>query len=156
MCLPYPLPMCLPCPLPKWIGLPSLCTNPRCAAAPKAHKQSQFYCVKQSQLCCVRNHEQPRRGVSLLASTEQPVYRLSPLSPEGKGDLGESGGAPSLRVKKGTGDVFRELHKRAHPPRKNVVPLHREKVTTPNDIRSLTYCNTKFFCWWFFCEQQLS
>ena len=46
-------------------------------------------------------------GESLLASTEQPVYRLSPLSPEGKGDLGESGGAPSLRVKKGTGDDFR-------------------------------------------------
>ena len=32
---------------------------------------------------------------------------LSPLSPEGKGDLGESGGAPSLTVKKGTGDDFR-------------------------------------------------
>ena len=43
---------------------------------------------------CVNNHEQPLVGVRLLASTEQPVYRLSPLYPEGKGDLGESGGAP--------------------------------------------------------------
>ena len=47
--------------------------------------------------------------MSLFASTEQPVYRLSPLYPEGKGDLGESGGAPSLRVKKGTGDDFRRV-----------------------------------------------
>ena len=47
-------------------------------------------------------------GVRLFASTEQPVYRLSPLYPEGKGDLGESGGAPSLTVKKGTGDDFRK------------------------------------------------
>ena len=46
------------------------------AGAPSAHKQSQFYCVG--------NHEQPRRGESLFASTEQPVYRLSPLYPEGK------------------------------------------------------------------------
>ena len=57
---------------------------------------------------CVYNHEQPRRGESLFASTERPVYRLSPLYPEGKGDLGESGGAPSLRIKKGTGDDFRK------------------------------------------------
>ena len=49
-------------------------------------------------------------GESLLASTEQPVYRLSPLFPEGKGDLGESGGAPSLGVKKGTGDDFRKSY----------------------------------------------
>ena len=47
-------------------------------------------------------------GVRLFASTEQPVYRLRPLYPEGKGDLGESGGAPSLTVKKGTGDDFRK------------------------------------------------
>ena len=79
--------------------------NPQ--AAPSAHKQSQFYCVKQSQLCCVDNHEQPRRGVSLFASTGPAGQALSPLYPEGKGDLGESGGAPSLRVKKGTGDDFR-------------------------------------------------
>ena len=65
-------------------------------------------CVKQSQFYCVKLHEQPRRGESLFASTEQPVYRLSPLYPEGKGDLGESGGTPSLRVKKGTGDDFRK------------------------------------------------
>ena len=51
---------------------------------------------------CVKHHEQPRRGESLFASTEQPVYRLSPLYPEGKGDLGESGGAP-LQVKRGRG-----------------------------------------------------
>ena len=49
----------------------------------------------------------PFRGESLLASTEQPVYRLSPLSPEGKGDLGESGGAP-LQVKRGRGS-FRKI-----------------------------------------------
>ena len=30
---------------------------------------------------CVKHHEQPRRGESLFASTEQPVYRLSPLYP---------------------------------------------------------------------------
>ena len=42
------------------------------AWAPKAHKQSQ--------LCCVGNHEQPLVGESLFASTEQPVYRLSPPS----------------------------------------------------------------------------
>ena len=35
-------------------------------------------CVKQSQLCCVKLHEQLRRGESLFASTKQPVYRLSP------------------------------------------------------------------------------
>ena len=35
-------------------------------------------CVKQSQFYCVKLHEQPRRGVRLFASTEQPVYRLSP------------------------------------------------------------------------------
>ena len=39
------------------------------------------------------------------------------------------------------------MHSYAHPPIKKVVPLHRKKDTTPNDIRSLTYCNTKFFCW---------
>ena len=44
-------------------------------------------------------------GVRLFASTEQPVYRLSPLYPEGKGDLGESGGAPSLTPKKVAGEV---------------------------------------------------
>ena len=46
-------------------------------------------------------------GESLFASTGPAGQALSPLSPEGKGDLGESGGAPSLRVKKGTGDDFR-------------------------------------------------
>ena len=35
-------------------------------------------CVKHSQYYCVKLHEQPRRGESLFASTEQPVYRLSP------------------------------------------------------------------------------
>ena len=64
-------------------------------------------CVKHSQYYCVKLHEQPRRGVSLFASTEQPVYRLSPLYPEGKGDLGESGGAP-LQVKRGRGS-FRKV-----------------------------------------------
>ena len=34
--------------------------------------------------CCVDNHEQPRRGVSLFASTEQPVYRLEPPPEEGE------------------------------------------------------------------------
>ena len=59
----------------------------------------------------------PFRGVSLLASTGPAGQALSPLSPEGKGDLGESGGAPSLRVKKGTGDDFR----RASPSRRGRV-----------------------------------
>ena len=63
---------------------------------------------KQSQLCCVDNHEQPRRGESLFARTGPAGQALSPLYPEGKGDLGESGGAPYLRVKKGTGDDFRK------------------------------------------------
>ena len=48
-------------------------------------------------------------GESLLARTGPAGQALSPLSPEGKGDLGESGGAPSLRVKKGTGDDFRKI-----------------------------------------------
>ena len=39
-----------------------------------------FYCVKHSQFYCVDNHEQPLVGESLFASTEQPVYRLSPPS----------------------------------------------------------------------------
>ena len=51
----------------------------------------------------------PFRGESLFASTGPAGQALSPLSPEGKGDLGESGGAPSLRVKKGTGDDFRKI-----------------------------------------------
>ena len=63
---------------------PSLWSKEPCAAAPSAHKQSQFYCVKQSQFYCVDNHEQPRRGVRLFASTKQPVYRLEP-SPEERG-----------------------------------------------------------------------
>ena len=42
------------------------------AWAPKAHKQSQ--------LCCVGNHEQPRRGVSLFASTGPAGQALSPSS----------------------------------------------------------------------------
>ena len=46
-------------------------------------------------------------GESLFASTGPAGQALSPLSPEGKGDLGESGGAPSLTPKKGTGDDFR-------------------------------------------------
>ena len=33
-------------------------------------------------------------GASLFASTGPAGQALSPLSPEGKGDLGESGGAP--------------------------------------------------------------
>ena len=57
----------------------SVVYKPLAAAAPSAHKQSQ--------LCCVGNHEQPRRGESLFASTEQPVYQLSPLYPEGKGEI---------------------------------------------------------------------
>ena len=57
---------------------PPLWSKKTCAAAPSAHKQSQLCCVKQSQFYCVDNHEQPRRGVRLFASTEQPVYRLSP------------------------------------------------------------------------------
>ena len=44
-----------------------------------------------------------------LVCEYRPGQALSPLSPEGKGDLGESGGAPSLRVKKGTGDDFRKI-----------------------------------------------
>ena len=50
----------------------------------------------------------PFRGESLFARTGPAGQALSPLYPEGKGDLGESGGAPSLRVKKGTGDDFRK------------------------------------------------
>ena len=68
--------------------------NQSSAGAPKAHKQSQ--------LCCVDNHEQPRRGESLFARTGPAGQALSPLYPEGKGDLGESGGAP-LQVKRGRG-----------------------------------------------------
>ena len=83
----------------------TLCKTAHCIAyypeaAPTAHKQSQFYCVKQSQLCCVDNHEQPRRGVSLFASTEQPVYRLEPPSEEGEP---RGRWTPSLRVKRGLG-----------------------------------------------------
>ena len=48
-------------------------------------------------------------GESLFARTGPAGQALSPLSPEGKGDLGESGGAPSLTVKKGTGDDFRKI-----------------------------------------------
>ena len=65
-------------------------------AAPSAHKQSQFYCVG--------NHEQPRRGVSLFASTEQPVYRLSPSLLGGKG-LGREVD-PLFKAKEGTGVIF--------------------------------------------------
>ena len=48
------------------------------------------------------NHEQPFRGESLFARTGPAGQALSPLYPEGKGDLGESGGAP-LQVKRGRG-----------------------------------------------------
>ena len=67
-------------------------------------------CVKHSQFYCVKLHEQPRRGESLFARTGPAGQALSPLYPEGKGDLGESGGAPSLGVKKGTGDDFRKSY----------------------------------------------
>ena len=50
------------------------------AGAPSAHKHSQFYCVKQSQLCCVDNHGQPRRGVSLCARSGPAGQALSPAS----------------------------------------------------------------------------
>ena len=57
-------------------------------------------CVKHSQFYCVDNHEQPRRGESLFASTEQPVYRLEP-SPEEREP--RERWTPSLRVKRGLG-----------------------------------------------------
>ena len=44
----------------------------------------------------------PFRGESLFARTGPAGQALSPLYPEGKGDLGESGGAP-LQVKRGRG-----------------------------------------------------
>ena len=70
------------------------CENnlPCASAALSAHKHSQ--------LCCVDNHEQPRRGESLFASTEQPVYRLEP-SPEEREP--RERWTPSLRVKRGLG-----------------------------------------------------
>ena len=46
-------------------------------------------------------------GESLFASTEQPVYRLSPHLLR-RGGFRRGCGAPSLRVKKGTGDDFRK------------------------------------------------
>ena len=64
----------------------------RRAAAPSAHKQSQFYCVD--------NHEQPLVGESLFASTEQPVYRLEP-SPEER-EQGERW-SPFFKGKEGDG-----------------------------------------------------
>ena len=51
-------------------------------------------CVKQSQFYCVDNHEQPRRGESLFASTGPAGQALSPFPPEEGEDLGERGGAP--------------------------------------------------------------
>ena len=59
------------------------------AGAPTAHKQSQ--------LCCVDNHEQPRRGESLFASTKQPVYRLSPHLLRRGGFRRGGGASPSRR-----------------------------------------------------------
>ena len=46
-------------------------------------------------------------GESLFASTGPAGQALSPLYPEGEGDLGESGGAP-LQVKRGRGS-FRKI-----------------------------------------------
>ena len=43
------------------------------AGAPSAHKQSQFYCVKQSQLCCVKLHEQPFRARACLLVQARPA-----------------------------------------------------------------------------------
>ena len=71
--------------------------NKLCVAAPSAHKQSQLCCVKQSQFYCVGNHEQPRRGESLFASTEQPVYRLSPHLLRRGGFRRGGGASPSRR-----------------------------------------------------------
>ena len=47
-------------------------------------------------------------GESLFARTGPAGQALSPFPPEEGEDLGERGGAPSLRVKKGTGDDFRK------------------------------------------------
>ena len=63
-----------------WISVPKKLPGgiriQKSAGAPKA--------LRYSQLCCVDNHEQPRRGESLFASTKLPVYRLEP-SPEERG-----------------------------------------------------------------------
>ena len=70
------------------------------AAAPSAHKQSQFYCVKL--------HEQPRRGESLFASTERPVYRLEPSHEErGPGERWN----PFFKGKEGTGVIFENYNR---------------------------------------------
>ena len=43
------------------------------AWAPKAHKQSQLCCVKQSQFYCVKLHEQPFRARACLRVQARPA-----------------------------------------------------------------------------------
>ena len=59
------------------------------AGAPKAHKQSQ--------LCCVKLHEQPRRGESLFASTGPAGQALSPSLLRRGGFRRGCGTSPSRR-----------------------------------------------------------
>ena len=59
------------------------------AGAPSAHKQSQ--------LCCVDNHEQPRRGVSLFARTGPAGQALSPSLLRRGGFRRGCGASPSRR-----------------------------------------------------------
>ena len=54
--------------------------------------------------------ERSRKSTKLKLVCEYRPGRpgFKSLSPEGKGDLGESGGAPTLRVKKGTGEFSKK------------------------------------------------
>ena len=63
-------------------------------------------CVKQSQFYCVKLHEQPFRARACLRVQNVRFTGWSPLMR--RGGRGR-GGAPSLRVKKGTGDDFRRV-----------------------------------------------
>ena len=54
--------------------------NPHCAAAPSAHKHSQFYCVKQSQLCCVKLSRATPKGRELVCEYQTPGLPVGALS----------------------------------------------------------------------------
>ena len=61
----------------------------------------------------------------MFARTGPAGQALSPLYPEGKGDLGESGGAP-LQVKRGRGS-FRKKY--SHPFREASPPLREDGIS---------------------------
>ena len=83
-------------------------------------------------------------GASLFARTGPAGQALSPLSPEGKGDLGESGGAP-LQGKRGRGS-FRKKNFPKNPTSYAFLqkkPSFRNRNFVASNTRNYIASNTR-------------